>query len=541
MANDFLSNEASEKDLAFPLTTELGKMEARNNTMLKRRSFLKSGAAGVGLITLGAALPAWSAPVKGGRLVIGTTGGGAGDTLDPTKLTSAGHGILGYTLGNCLTEIEEGGKLVGELAESWESSDDAKVWTFKLREGVTFHNGKTMTSADVIYSINLHRGDDSQSGAKGLLGQIADIQPDGDNAIVVTMSNANADVPYLMADFHLLVVPEGTDDFSAGIFTGPYQLQEFLPGERMLATRNPNYWKADRAHVDEVEILFVEDTTARISGLVTGEIHIAGRVDPQSAALINSSPGTSIENHPAAGHRPLLMQCDSAPFDNLDLRLAVKYSVDRPQILENVMAGFGSIANDQPIPPSDPFYSADIPQREFDPDKARHHLEKSGFDGTLELHTSNTTFSGAEAMAALFQQSAAQAGLKVDIIREPADGFWSNVWMKKNFVSGAWGGRPTADIMLTTAYSSGAAWNDTAWRREDFDQKLALARAETDFDTRKAHYHDLQLMIHEDGGAVIPFFVNNVDGIRDEVKGFYAAGTFEMSGLRVAERVWLES
>lgn len=509
--------------------------------MIERRDFLKSSVATAAVIGLSAALPARAAASKGGHLVIGTISGSAGDSLDPTKLTSVGHGIMGYTIGNCLTEIEEGGKLVGELAESWESSADAVTWKFNLRQGVTFHNGKAMTSADVVHSINLHRGEDSTSGAKGLLSNIADVTADGDHAIIVTMQAGNADVPYLMSDFHLLIVPAGTEDYAAGVFTGPYMLKEFVPGERLSATRNPNYWKADRAHVDSVDVLFIDDTTARISGLITGEIHIAGRVDPQSAALIDSAPGVHTENHPAAGHRPLLMACDRAPFDNLDLRLAVKYALDRPQILENVMAGFGSLGNDHPIPPSDPFHAADIPQRVYDPDKAAHHLKKSGFDGSLELHTSNTTFSGAEAMAALFQQSAAAAGLKVDIKRVPADGFWSNVWMKKPFVSGAWGGRPTADIMLTTAYSSEAAWNDTMWRRADFDQKLALARAETDFETRKAHYHDLQLMIHEDGGAAIPFFVNNVDGVRDEVKGFYPAGSYELSGMRVTERAWLES
>lgn len=508
--------------------------------MIKRRSLLQASVAGAGFFAVGAALPAFSSPVQGGRLVIGTNGGAAGDSLDPTRLTSAGHGIMGYTLGNCLTEIERDGELVGELAESWEASADALEWRFNLRQGVTFHNGAPMTSADVIYSINLHRGEDSQSGAKGLLSGIADIQPDGDNVIVVTMAAANADVPYLLADFHLLIVPDGTEDFTAGIFTGPYQLEDFAPGERLLASRNPNYWKSDRAHAAEVEVVFIEDNTARISALVTGELHIAGRVDPQSAALIDGAPGTRIENHPAAGHRPLLMLTDRAPFDNADLRLAVKYALDRPQILETVMAGFGSIANDHPIPPTDPFFAADIPQREFDLDRARFHLEQSGFDGTLQLHTSNVTFSGAEAMSALFQQTAGAAGLNVEIAREPADGFWSNVWMQEPFVSGAWGGRPTADIMLTTAYSSEASWNDTMWRRADFDQILALARAETDFDRRKAYYHDAQLMIHEDGGAAIPFFVNNVDGLRDEVQGYYPAGSYEMSGLRVAERVWLE-
>lgn len=507
---------------------------------LTRRGFVQTSgalwvAAGLGTV------PAVAAPVKGGRLVVASMGGGASDTLDPRKLTSVMHGLIGYALGNCLTEIEEGGKLVGELAESWESSPDAKVWKIKLREGVTFHNGKTMTADDVIYSLNLHRGEDSTSSAKGLVSGIADIAADGPNAIIVTMADGNADLPYLLADFHLLIVPDGTDNFDQPVFTGPYMLKSFVPGESFVGVRNPNYWKPDRAHVDEVEIINVTDTTARMSGLITGEIHVAGRVDPQSAELINQSPGVHVENHAAAGHRPLLMLCDRAPFDNLDLRLAVKYALDREQMLETVMAGFGSMANDHPIPPTDPFYAADIPQRSYDADKVAYHLKQSGFDGTLELHTSNTTFAGAETMAAVFQQSAASGGLKVDIIREPADGFWSNVWMKYPFVSGAWGGRPTADIMLTTAYSSDAKWNDTMWRRPEFDEKLKIARAETDFNTRKQHYQDLQLMIHEDGGAAIPFFVNNVDGVRDEVKGYYPAGSFELSGMRVIERVWLET
>ena len=141
-------------------------------------------------------------------------------------------------------------------------------------------------------------------------------------------------------------------------------------------------------------------------------------------------------------------------------------------------------------------------------------------------------------MAALFQQSAKPAGLNVKIVREPADGFWGRVWMKYPFVSGAWGGRPTADIMLSTAYASTAKWNDTNWYREDFDNLLKLARAQTDFEKRKIIYHDLQEMIHLDGGSAIPFFVNNVDGVRDQIKGYYPAGSFELSGMRIAERVW---
>ena len=513
-------------------------MNSMSKAGLTRRGFVKTSGALWVATGLGA-MPARAQPVKGGRLVVGMTGGAVSDTLDPRTFTSSGHACVGFTIGNCLTEIEKDSELVGELAESWESSADATEWRFNLRKGVTFHNGKTMTSADVIWSLNLHRGEGSTSGAAGLTGDIVDITADGPDAIVVTLSKPNADLPYLLGDFHMLIVAEGTEDFTAGVFTGPYQVVEYNPGESVIATRNPNYWKADRAHVDDVEILFVEDRGARINGIVTGELHMAQQIDEQAMQLIDQTPGVHIESHPSGGHSPILMHCDKAPFDNLDLRLAVKYAVDREQILALLQGGV--LGNDHPIPPQDPFHAADIPQRMYDPDKAAFHLKQSGFDGTLPLSINNVAMAKSEEFAASFQQSAGKAGLKIDIVREPSEGFWSEVWLKKPFMIGAWGGRPTADIMLTSAYYSTAAWNDSMWRRPEFDQLIDAARGETDFAKRKQLYHDAQLMIHEDGGACITFFRNNIDGVRDEVKGFYPAGSFNMSGLRAVERVWLEA
>ncbi|MGB7321455.1 MAG: ABC transporter substrate-binding protein, partial [Albidovulum sp.] len=179
---------------------------------------------------------------------------------------------------------------------------------------MTFHNGKEMTSADVIWSLNLHRGEGSTSGAKGLTGDIADITADGPNAIVITLSKPNADLPYLLSDFHMLIVAEGAEDFTAGVFTSPYQVVEFNPGDSVITTRNSNYWKADRAHVDDVEILFVEDRAARINGLVTGELHMAQQIDEQAMSLIDQTPGVHIESHPSGGHSPILMHCDKAAF-----------------------------------------------------------------------------------------------------------------------------------------------------------------------------------------------------------------------------------
>ena len=507
---------------------------------IHRRRFLAGVAAAGGLTAIGIQ-PAWSAAKRGGRLIIAEAGGASTDSLDPRTLTSRYHALIGFSFGNCLTEIGRDNELLGELATSWDSSPDAVNWSFELRQGVEFHNGKTMTSEDVVYSLNLHRGEDSKSGAKGLMDGIADIRADGPNRIAVTMKTANADVPYLMSDFHLIIVPAGTTDFEAGIGTGAFKLKSFSPGEQWVGMRHPNFWKEDRGHLDEVEIAAISDNAARLNGLMTGELGIIGRLDTTTASLLASNPDVTVHDSPGPGHRPLLMLCDRSPFDNADLRMAMKLAVDREQILSNVLNGYGSIANDHPIPPFDPFYAADIPQRQYDPEKAAFHYKKSGHTGALKLHASEATHAGAIDQAALIRETAAKAGIAIDIAREPADGFWSNVWMKVELMIGAWGGRPTADIMLSTAYKSDASWNDTAWRRPQFDELLLGARGEPDFTKRKQMYHDLQVMIHEDGGACIPFFINNLYASRSNVMGLFPSGAFSISGTRAAERAWLAS
>ena len=142
---------------------------------IHRRRFL-AGTAALGGLTLAGVHPVWGAAQRGGRLVIAEAGGASTDSLDPRTLTSRYHALIGFAFGNCLTEIGRDNELIGELATSWDSSPDAVNWTFELRQGVEFHNGRTMTSEDVVYSLNLHRGEDSKSGAKGLMDGIADIR-----------------------------------------------------------------------------------------------------------------------------------------------------------------------------------------------------------------------------------------------------------------------------------------------------------------------------------------------------------------------------
>ena len=190
-------------------------------------------------------------PKKGGRFRIGITGGATSDVLDPGQMLDTYiNNLLFGQVRNNLSEVDQNGNLVPELAESWESSPDAKTWYFKVRQGVEFHNGKTLDAEDVVDSLRHHILEDSSSAAKGILAGIAEIKSDGPAAVQVDLSSGDADFPFLMSDYHLTICPsngDGTIDWQSGTGTGGYSLAEHDPGVRSLTKRNPNYWKEGKA------------------------------------------------------------------------------------------------------------------------------------------------------------------------------------------------------------------------------------------------------------------------------------------------------
>jgi peptide/nickel transport system substrate-binding protein len=512
---------------------------ARSGALSRRELLERAAALGLGAAAA-ASLPARSAfaqdtPQKGGDLVLGIDSAGATDSLDPATYTANYMQTVGYQWGNPLVELDERNEVIPELAESWEPNEQATEWVFKLRKGVQFSNGKEMTAADVVYSINHHRGEGSTSGAQGYLQPITDIKASDTHEVTVVLEAPNADVPYILSDYHLLIMPDGAEPTDA-IGTGAFVIEAFEPGVRTFARRNPNYWKEGRGHVDTVETVAINDLTARTSALQTGQVHFVNRIDPKTVALLERAPGMRIYDVPSAGHYTFPMRCDTPPFDNNDVRLAVKYAIDRNEVVDKILRGYGKLGNDHPIPEFDPFYNAELPQRAYDPEKAAFHLKQSGYTGPLVLHIADAAFTGAVDAATLFREHAVAAGIPLEVQRVPEDGYWSDTWMQQPFVGSYWGGRPTADLMLSVAYQSDAAWNESFWKREEFDKLLAQARGELDVAKRKALYAELQRMVWEDGGEVIPMFNNFLFGSVDNLNGFVEAPV--LTGLRVAEQVW---
>ncbi|HEX9771571.1 MAG TPA: ABC transporter substrate-binding protein [Kiloniellales bacterium] len=512
-----------------------------NRFAIDRRSFL-AGTAGAGLL-LGLAPRAFAAtPKAGGRLRLGLSGGSTSDSLDPATYASGGVLIGVWGFANNLGEIDETGDIAPELAESWEASDDAKTWTFKLRKGVEFHNGKALTADDVIASYNYHRDPDSKSGAKGILDSIVDIKANGNDAIVFELKDGNADFPFVTADYHLVIFPakDGGIDWQSAIGTGGYKLDSYEPGVRMTLKRQPNYWKPDRAHFDEVEIIYISDSAARQNALITGEVDVIDRVELKTVHLLARREDVVVEEVTGTQHYTMPMFADVAPFSDNNVRLALKYAVDRERLVETILRGHGRVGNDSPITPANRFFDAGLEQRVYDPDKAKFHLKQAGLSSLkVDLSAADAAFVGAVDTAVLFKESAAKAGIDISVVREPDDGYWSNVWTVKPFVMCFWNGRPTEDWMFSLVYTSDAAWNDTHWKNERFDKLVAEARALLDQDKRREMYYELQSIVRDEGATIIPMYANAVDARSKKVAhGDKLASNAYLDGWKVVERWW---
>ncbi|MFK7755220.1 MAG: ABC transporter substrate-binding protein, partial [Sedimentitalea sp.] len=326
------------------MTDELKHLSARvRQGLMTRRDFITRAAAlGVtaavanSMLAKSAQADGHATPVAGGTFRMGVQGGESTNTQDPALWASDVPIAIGQLWGETLVEVEADGSLSGLVAESWEGSSDAKIWRFTVRAGCTFSNGNQVTANDVLRTMERHSNEDSKSGALGIVQGIESMRADGDNVFEVTLAVGNADLPYLMADYHLMIQPDGGfGTETAAIGTGAYVMESFEPGVRAAATRRADYWGGDQtktAHYDKVEVIVLNDATARTAALQAGQVDTINRVEPKIAKLLDRAPTLSVQNVSGRGHYVFIMHVDTAPFDNVDLRLALKYALNRQEM-----------------------------------------------------------------------------------------------------------------------------------------------------------------------------------------------------------------
>jgi peptide/nickel transport system substrate-binding protein len=511
-------------------------------SQISRRGLLKSGAAAGVLAASG--MPLAAQAKSGGTLRLGLAGANTSDSWDgrthsDSYMIMCAHGAVF----DCLTEVGADGQLKGELAESWDASADAKTWTFKLRQGVTFHRGKPFGADDVIASLEMHTAEGAKSAAKPIVSAITDMNKVSDHEIIFTLAAGNADFPFLLSDYHILMYPAGEIDqaIASGNGTGLYKVESFDPGVRATMSRVADHYKgSDAGHFEAIEVIAINDSSARMNALMTGQVDAVNRVDFKTEPLMRANPNVAISEVTGNQHFTFPMLTNLSPYDNVKVRQALKHAVDRQEMIDKVLLGHGAVGNDHPIGPANQYYAADLVQNDYDPDKAAGLLSDAGLsDLSIDLSASDAGFPGAVDAAQLYQASAKAAGIDINVIQEPADGYWSNVWLKKPWCACYWSGRATEDWMFSTAYESGVPWNDTSWENARFQELLLTARAELDSDKRRDQYTEMQQLMSSEGGTVIPMYANYVDAHSTKLANSGTVGNvFQMDSSRLMERWW---
>ncbi|WP_157267961.1 ABC transporter substrate-binding protein [Azohydromonas aeria] len=479
-------------------------------------------------------------PRKGGRIRVAGTASGVNDTLDPAKQSNHTDYCRGYMFYNGLTSLDGALTPQPSLAEEF-TTRDAQTWVFKLRKGVTFHDGKPLTPADVVFSMMRHKDAATTSRAKVLADQIEAVTATGPNEVTFRLTSPNADLPVILGTYHFHIVKEGTTDFTAGIGTGPYKVKEFKPGMRSVAVRNENYWKPNRPYLDEIEFVGITDESARVNALLSGQVDLIGAVDPRSVERVKATGKHAIFETKSVSYTDLIVRLDRSPGSNPDFVLALKHLFDREQMLKSIQLGYGVVANDQPIPATSRFHFKGLAQRPYDPEKAKWHLQRANLGSTPIPVVASPAATSSVEMALVLQQAARQIGLNLDVKRMPADGYWSTHWMKHPVGFGNVNARPSADLAFTLFFKSDAPWNEAGWKNEKFDQLLVAARGETDPARRAQMYADMQVMIHNDGGIGVPMFISSIDGHASKLKGLSPIPLGGMMASSFAEHVWLEA
>ena len=485
-----------------------------------------------------------ASPERGGTFRLGAHDGNTSDTHDPGTYLSFAMIQLAHTFRSYLTLIESDGSLGPDVATEWSASTDAREWTFKINDRATFHSGAKVTANDVLASMNHHRGEKTASAAKALLADVEELVDNGDNSVTFKLGSPNADLPWLLTDYHLPIIPanaDGSANWQSGDGCGPYKLLEAEFGVAFKLTRHEE-WHLEGAYFDDVEILVLNEPNSRQAALVTGDVDGVTQIDLKTLALLQRNPDIEIDNVPSAAAVTLPMHCDTAPFDNVDVRNALKLSIDRDEIIEKIAFGAASKGNDFHHSPAMPYWPDGIPQREYDPDQAKSLLKKAGAEGlTVSISAAESIFSGAVDMCVLYAEHAKKAGITINVVREPNDGFYSDVWLVKPWCAVQWGARPTPDVMYSLAYKDDAAWNESRWQNERFNVVLRQAKAELDDIKRAEMYREMAMIARDDGGSVIPFFPNFVYAHRKNVKhGKNLAASWHMDGARAASRWWFE-
>jgi peptide/nickel transport system substrate-binding protein len=462
-------------------------------------------------------------PKRGGNFRLGVTGGGSKDIMDGQNIITKPDQARLMTAFETLLLFDDNYQLTNNgLAENV-TQDNPKQYTISLRKGIEFQNGKTLTAEDVLYSFQriATKGNGLTGYAATATMDVAGMKALDKYTVRLPLKTPDSTVPQTLASYTFGMVPVGYQAYPhPQVGTGAYKLKSFTPGQQSTHERNPNYWRGGgEPYFDTVTIVDFTDSTAQVNALLGGQIDAMTDL-PASQVKVLQGRNMGALVSKTGGWLPICMAIDMPPFDDVRVRQAMRLIVDRPQMIEQVLSGYGFVGNDL-YAPFDPSYDHSLPQRHQDIAQAKSLLKAAGKAGmNVDLHTTNGA-AGMVEVATVFANQAQAAGIKVNVINDP--NYYGNQYLKLAFSIDFWGTRSYLNQVQQGSLPN-SPYNETHWPPKtgtgsNFISLYNQALAETDQSKRIAIEQQMQKLEYDIGGYIIPFFNDLIDGYSGQVKG----------------------
>jgi peptide/nickel transport system substrate-binding protein len=520
---------------------------------LSRRDFVRKGT----LIGL-------SAPVIGGVLA---ACGSSGTTPSTSGTSSAPAGQAGATIKvgiitpsgaiNPVTVADQGGlDMLGQtgeylclstqtltlqpvLATSWSSNPTADVWTFKLRQGVKFHNGQPMTADDVVYTYQLQTNPKNSPAALSAFAGV--LSPSGvhkvdDFTVEFHLDAPNGNFPYLTSsdNYNMIILPKGYDPGkwqSTFIGTGPFVMKSYTPKQGASFTRNESYW-GKKALPAATEFTFYDTQTPSILALTGGTIDVMGQFSVTGGEqLLNGS--YNVIKLKSSAHRELSMRCDQAPFTDPRVRQAIALTLDRPAIIQALFKGFADMGNDSPFAPVFPSTNTSIAQRAKDLSKAKSLLSAAGHGSGFKTTLIGNDVQEISAYAQIVAQAAKAIGVSINVKMEASSVYYGKAtfgnsdWLDATMSLVDYGHRSvpnvflTAPLQTTNAKKGTGPWNAAHFSNAQYDKLAQQYVATVDLTTQRKIAGQIETLLLDQTPIIYGYFYNYLTATAKNVTGAY--------------------